>query len=179
METTKRTLWALLGLAVCGCLICGPVPPPQPIPEEYWDPVGAAVWPTGAVQLQIQPMLQQGFAGQGAEVRHLELDFSIAREVFASSVNVRILMLATRADGTTVFRNSALRTLSSGDLAPQSDAGYVDQVIARVCPARDTGKVIGEPIHFVVQFARESDRQLLQRVEVDVTPVCSGSCPCQ
>ncbi len=180
MDTTKRVVWVLLGLAVCGCMICGPMPMPMPVPEEYWDPVGSPSWPDASVQLKINPELQQGFAGQGADVRHLELEFTVAREVLTTTTDVRVLMLATRSNGTTVFRNSALRTFSTGSLQPGTDAGYSDLAIARICPARDTGRIVGEPLRWTVQFARESDRQLLQRIETDVAAQCpSGSCPCQ
>lgn len=180
MEKTKRVVWGLIGLAVCGCMICGPTPMPMPEPEQYWDPVGAPSWPDASVQLKINPELQQGFAGQGADVRHLELEFTVAREVLGSATDVRVLMLATRSNGTTVFRNSALRTFASANLQPGTDAGYSDLAIARICPARDPGPVIDELMHWTVQFARESDRQLLQRIETDLAPVCpSGSCPCR
>lgn len=180
MHRTKRVLGALVAVAVFGCSICQPTPSPTPSPETFWEPVGAAQWPDASVTFSINPELQQGFAGQGADIRHLIVDFDVAREQLGPQQEVRVLVRATRPDGTQAYAGSTLRTFGAADLVAGEDGGFHDLVLARICPPRDGAKILGLPLTFDVALAKESDHGLLQRGTVVAAPQCpSGSCPCQ
>ena len=183
MEQSKRALWFLIGLSVMGCFICNPPPTPPP-PETFWTPVGEPLWPDGSVALSVEPELQRGFAGQGADVRHLELTFEIARErIFGlpdAGRSARFLWEARRLDGGAIAGQGSTQRVLLDTFLEGHDGGFRDLLIARICPARDLAPVVDEPYEIQVWLAREADRQLYETVTLPVTPRCPGNtCPCR
>lgn len=179
MLETKRVLWLLVAIAVCGCMVCQPTPTP-PTPDPFWDPVGAAKWPTDAFSLTPGRTLERGFAGQGSDVRHVELGFEVARpQVMEGAVTARLLWRVTRENGTVVAKGSEVRFIDPQSLAP-GDGGQADLVLMRICPPQNPGAVVDTPLQLEVWLAEDASHQLLQSGTRALSVSCaSADCPCQ
>lgn len=160
MEQTRRFILTLIGIAVCGCMICAPAPPtPNPTPVG-WEPMGAAMWTPGTLDVQVNSTIQS--AGQGGN--HLEFDLAVGSAGLSSATEVRVAIFV-RNNGTQVGMTHRAVTLDRN-----TTNNFTMNAV--ICPSN--ASVISQPLQYEVWAAREGDHQLLERKTGTVTPACGG-----
>jgi hypothetical protein len=165
-------VWALIALAVCGCMICTPPPTPSP-PETSWEPSGAALWATGTLRTQLGADLHT--AGQGG--MHLLLGVAVGPGGYSTTTEVRFRAVARRGGALVgaAHRTATLTPPANPDAGVLADGGFesLAEVPIVLCPPSN-GPVLGQSLEVEVWAAREGDHQLLERTTLSVTPVCPG-----
>lgn len=161
METTRRFVLVLIGLWVCGCMICAPTPTPTPTPSPVgWEPSGSALWPSGTMIASVDPLIQT--AGQGGN--HLQATVSIGAGGLSSATEVRIA----------VFLRTGPTLVGSSNRRVTLDASSTQFALnVQICPADRV--VIGQALQWEIWAAREGDHQLLAQGLGTVTPACTGN----
>lgn len=159
METTRRFVLVLIGLWVCGCMICAPTPTPTPSPVG-WEPSGSALWPSGTMTASVDSLIQT--AGQGGN--HLEATVSIGPGGLSTATEVRIALF---------IRDGATQVASTSRTVTLDASSTQFTLNAQICPS--STPVIGKPLSWELWAAREGDHQLLAQRLGTVTPACAGS----
>ncbi|MBL8911032.1 MAG: hypothetical protein JNM17_10090 [Archangium sp.] len=159
MEQTRRFILTLIGIAVCGCMICTPTPTPTPTPIG-WEPMGSAMWTAGTLGAVVDSTVQS--AGQGGN--HLEINVTVGSAGLSSATEVRIAAFV-RLNGTQLGSTNRVVTL---DRMTTNDF----TLNVQICPS--SVAVVGQELQYEIWAAREGDHQLLERKTGTVTPACGG-----
>lgn len=154
----------LIGIAVCGCMICAPAPPTTPSPVG-WEPSGAAMWTPGTLDATVGNTILS--AGQGGN--HLEISLAVGSAGLSSATEVRVAAFI-RSNGTQVGSTNRRVTLDRN-----TTNNFTMNVV--ICPSNVA--VVDQELQFEVWAAREGDHQLLERKIGTVKPTCGqagGTC---